>query len=120
MHSTFSQLVLVLINDNVSNCIYSTKIIEYNLIDAEDDEWSNLKDEIKDTEWNLIVNKDRDINDIVSDFNSKCEELVMKSMRRKDDMSENRTNNGNDFKSKNKIPRDVRKLSNKREQHPKH
>ena len=97
-------------DDNVNDCIYSTRIIEYNLMDAETEEWLKLKDKINNAEWNLIVNSDRDNNDIDRDFNSKCEELVMSTMRRKDDMSEKRTINGDVFKSSNKIPRDVRRL----------
>ena len=56
----------------------------------------NLK--INKAYWNLITNKDRDINDIVKDFIPSCEEIVVKIMRQKDDMLDYTTKDGNEFK----------------------
>ena len=60
-------------------------MIEHNLLDADEEEWLNLKNKLNEINWNKFIKYDRDINEIVKDFNNKCAEAVSKTMRKKEE-----------------------------------
>ena len=93
---------------------YSTNIPRYNLLEGSDSEWNNLNSFYSDINWSEVfntVNVNRDIlTQNVDLFIKGVENGVEKSFNQRVDEKRCSKSDGTAFRSKNLIPRDVRKL----------
>ena len=88
---------------------YSTDIPKYQLLEATEEEWSNINECFSNIDWDsLLLNKDLlYVTDCVI---KKLEEGVQGSMKQRFNVKNKVMKNGQPYKSKNLIPREVRNL----------
>ena len=69
-----------------------------------------MNEYIVSKDWSNTIDKNKDIETILNDYIEECETLIKSNMRKKENMTKSTTKDSNNFKSKNKNPREVRKF----------
>ena len=97
-------------DDSKAENIYDTNLLDYDLLGTNEDEWNKISDNLKNINWkDKLPNKN--VSDKLGLIIESLENVVkeeLKHKNNKDKVTHNKC--GNKFKSKNFIPRDIRKL----------
>ena len=98
----------------------STKIPENDINNASNDEWNNLINNLRQIDWDSKININTDVDTITNLIINNLEQNVKDNLRKKTNFKDNPKANGEKFKSRSLIPREVHiNLTRKSEGHEK-